>query len=71
MLGENFSAHSVTNPDKDSERQLLAQLAPELGEDLLARLVDAFHDLRKGYDQGSLSYPYSLRGKFTHASYHQ
>ncbi|KAJ6453645.1 AAA domain-containing protein [Mycena vitilis] len=61
VLGETFSAHSVTNPDQASERTLLAQLAPEIDEDLILRLVGAFHDLRKGYDNGTLNYPYSLR----------
>lgn len=55
-------SHSVTNPDQHSERKLLSQLAPELDEDLLLRLVAAFQDLRKGYDDGTLGYPYSLRG---------
>jgi len=63
VLGENFSVHSVSNPDQLSERKLLQQLAPELDEDLLLRLVGAFHDLRAGYDAGTLTYPYSLRGK--------
>ncbi|KAJ7230837.1 AAA domain-containing protein [Mycena haematopus] len=61
VLGETFSAHSVTNPDQESERTLLAQLAPEIDKDLILRLVGAFHDLRKGYDAGTLNYPYSLR----------
>ncbi|KAG5641083.1 hypothetical protein DXG03_006055, partial [Asterophora parasitica] len=61
VLGENFSAHSVTNPDQASERKLLEQLAPELSSDLILRLVGAFHDLRKGYESGALNYPYSLR----------
>ncbi|KAJ6624725.1 AAA domain-containing protein [Mycena sp. CBHHK59/15] len=61
VLGETFSAHSVTNPDQESERSLLAQLAPEIDEDLILRLVGAFHDLRKGYESGTLNYPYSLR----------
>ncbi|KAF9034673.1 hypothetical protein BDZ89DRAFT_1157933 [Hymenopellis radicata] len=61
VLGENFSAHSVPNPDQASERNLLEQLAPELDPDLVLRLVGAFHDLRVGYENGSLGYPYSLR----------
>lgn len=48
VLGENFSAHSVSNPDQESERKLIGQLAPELSEDTILRLVGAFHDLRKG-----------------------
>ncbi|KAI0049548.1 hypothetical protein FA95DRAFT_1489014 [Auriscalpium vulgare] len=61
VLGDNFSCHSVSNPDLESERRLLLQLAPELDEDIIRRLVGAFQDLRKGYDDGSLMYPYSLR----------
>lgn len=52
----------MSNPDQESERKLLSQLAPELDEDLILRLVGAFQDLRKGYETGVLSYPYSLRG---------
>lgn len=64
VLGENFSAHSVSNPDQESERNLIGQLAPDLDKDLILRLVGAFHDLRKGYENGVLTYPYSLRGLF-------
>lgn len=46
-----------------SERRLLAQLAPELSEDMILRLVAAFQDLRSAYNAGQLTYPYSLRGK--------
>lgn len=45
-----------------SERKLLQQLAPEIDADTLLRLVGVFQDLRKGYESGKLSYPYSLRG---------
>ena len=62
VLGDNFSCHSVSNPDQSSERTLLSQLAPGLSEDLIRRLVAAFQDLRKGYEEGKLGYPYSLRG---------
>ncbi|KAH8982346.1 AAA domain-containing protein [Lactarius hatsudake] len=51
VLGDNFSC----------ARKLLTQLAPELSEDLIVRLIGAFHDLRQSYESGSLSYPYSLR----------
>ncbi|KAI9450095.1 AAA domain-containing protein [Lactarius psammicola] len=53
--------HAISNPDLESERRLLTQLAPELSEDLIIRLIGAFHDLRQSYESGSLSYPYSLR----------
>ncbi|KAH8984497.1 AAA domain-containing protein [Lactarius hatsudake] len=61
VLGDNFSCHAISNPDLESERKLLTQLAPELSEDLIVRLIGAFHDLRQSYESGSLSYPYSLR----------
>ena len=62
VLGDNFSCHAVNNPDMDSERKLLAQLAPGLSPDLILRLVAAFQDLRRAHEAGSLTYPYSLRG---------
>ncbi|KAH9028964.1 AAA domain-containing protein [Lactarius pseudohatsudake] len=61
VLGDNFSCHAISNPDLESERKLLTQLAPELSEDLIVRLIGAFHDLRQSYEGGTLSYPYSLR----------
>ncbi|KAI0296956.1 AAA domain-containing protein [Multifurca ochricompacta] len=61
VLGDNFSCHAISNPDLESERRLLTQLAPELDENLITRLIGAFHDLRQGYESGSLAYPYSLR----------
>ncbi|KAI1792782.1 AAA domain-containing protein [Ganoderma leucocontextum] len=61
VLGDNFCCHAVTNPDMASERKLLSQLAPQLGEDMILRLVAAFHDLRRAYEAGTLTYPYSLR----------
>ena len=60
---DNPHSHSVSNPDVTSERQILKQLAPEIDEDTLNRLVSAFQDLRRGYDSGKLTYPYSLRGE--------
>lgn len=64
VLGDNFSCHAVTNPDLNSERILLSQLAPDLPQDTITRLVGAFQDLRKAYEAGTLTYPYSLRGVF-------
>ncbi|KAI8989190.1 AAA domain-containing protein [Trametes punicea] len=61
VLGDNFCCHAVTNPDMASERKLLSQLAPQLSEDLILRLVAAFHDLRRAYESGTVTYPYSLR----------
>ncbi|KAJ3774347.1 AAA domain-containing protein [Lentinula raphanica] len=61
VLGESFSPYAISNPDQASERKLLQQLAPEMDEDLILRLVGAFSDLRKGYETGTVGYPYSLR----------
>jgi hypothetical protein len=61
-------SHSVSNPDQESERRLLSQLAPELDEHVIRRLVAAFQDLRRGYDSGVLTYPYSLRGTLSNLS---
>ena len=63
VLGENFSAHSVSNPDPESEMNILNQSAPEMDPQLIQRLVAAFQDLRVSYETGVLNYPYSLRGK--------
>ena len=59
----------MSNPDTESERRLLQQLAPELSADALRRLVAAFQDLRQASDSGKLSYPYSLRGMPDHFVY--
>lgn len=63
-------SHSITNPDAESERKILAQLAPDLDKDTLSRLVAAFQDLREGYNAGSLIYPYSLRGEYGPFKHH-
>jgi hypothetical protein len=57
-----YTSHAIPNPDMESEQRLLLQLAPEMDEVTVRRLVAAFHDLRKGFEEGRLSYPYSLRG---------
>ena len=59
----SYNSHSVSNPDMSSETQLLKQLAPEIDDETLKKLVLAFQDLRRGYDSGKLTYPYSLRGR--------
>ncbi|KIY70240.1 hypothetical protein CYLTODRAFT_488278 [Cylindrobasidium torrendii FP15055 ss-10] len=61
VLGENFSAHAVGNPDEASERKLLEQLAPDMDAHTIQKLVSTFQDLRIGYESGTLGYPYSLR----------
>lgn len=73
-----WPSHAVMNPDIQSERRLLSQLAPELDEDMMLALVGAFHDLREEFDAGTLTYPFSLRGMcmpsifvlITHGEFH-
>ncbi|BGP10994.1 hypothetical protein JCM10049v2_006888 [Rhodotorula toruloides] len=60
-LGDSFSTYPISNPDTESELRVLQQLAPELDVELLKALVLAFQDLRKEFDAGTLSYPFSLR----------
>ncbi|BGP51199.1 hypothetical protein JCM10450v2_007128 [Rhodotorula kratochvilovae] len=60
-LGDAFATYPVANPDPESELRVLEQLAPELDHALLKALVGAFQDLRKEFETGALSYPFSLR----------
>ncbi|KAJ3366076.1 hypothetical protein HDU91_002000 [Kappamyces sp. JEL0680] len=60
-IGEVFGTYPVENPSFESEMALLSQLAPSVERKLLRRLVGAFNDLRKAFDNGLVSYPYSLR----------
>jgi len=62
--GNNFAclSISISNPYQSSECTLLSQLAPSLSEDLIRHLLAAFQDLRKGYEEEKLGYPYLLRG---------
>ncbi|BGP19567.1 hypothetical protein JCM10213_000167 [Rhodosporidiobolus nylandii] len=61
VLGDAFSTYAIANPDEASEVRVLKQLAPELEGELLEGLVRAFQDLRKEFDKGTLTYPFSLR----------
>ncbi|GAA5900077.1 hypothetical protein JCM6882_002608 [Rhodosporidiobolus microsporus] len=61
VLGDSFSTYALMNPDADSELRVLQQLAPDLPEALLRKLVEAFQNLRREFDKGALSYPFSLR----------
>lgn len=60
-LGDLFCCHSVDNPSTDSEIFLLQQYGPNVGEETLRKLVNAFAELRSMADIGQLSYPYSTR----------
>jgi len=60
-IGDVFSAHAVDNPDSESEMFLLRKYAPSVPEETLAKLSNAFADLRHLVDEGQISYPYSTR----------
>ncbi|CAH0715327.1 unnamed protein product, partial [Brenthis ino] len=60
-LGDLFSCHAVDNPSIDSEMELLRSYGPDVPEDVMKKLVQAFAVLRDMADQGQLTYPYSTR----------
>ena len=59
--GDLFSTLVIENPDVASELQLLLASAPQVDKDVLSRLCEAFADLRKFHEEGSLAYPFSAR----------
>lgn len=61
VVGEGFSSYAVSNPDVESEVQLLGRMAPNVDKELIRSLVLSFHDLREAFDQDQISHPYSLR----------
>lgn len=61
VLGDAFSTFAISNPDLESETRVLSQLAPDLDAELLRKLAAAFGDLRKSFESGKISYPFSLR----------
>ncbi|CAG4971078.1 unnamed protein product [Colias eurytheme] len=60
-LGDLFSCHAVDNPSIESEMELLRSYGPDVPEDIMKKLVQAFASLRNMADQGQLTYPYSTR----------
>jgi hypothetical protein len=60
-VGEAVSVHPLENPDPESEFALLSQAAPSIPGPTLKKLIGAFNDLRQAFDDGLVSYPYSLR----------
>ncbi|XP_023941851.1 von Willebrand factor A domain-containing protein 8 [Bicyclus anynana] len=60
-LGDLFSCHAVDNPSVDSELELLRSYGPDVPQDIMSKLVQAFAQLRSMADQGQLTYPYSTR----------
>ena len=50
VVGEGFSSYAVSNPDVESEVQLLGRMAPNVDKELIRSLVLSFHDLREAFD---------------------
>ncbi|KAF9801629.1 hypothetical protein SFRURICE_012201 [Spodoptera frugiperda] len=63
-LGDLFSCHAVDNPSVESEMELLRSYGPDVPQDVMKKLVQAFAILRDKADQGQLTYPYSTRDRF-------
>ena len=61
IIGDLFSCHVVSYPDRTSELKMLRSYGPSVSLDVLERLLSAFEDLRGLVDQGLLTYPYSTR----------
>jgi hypothetical protein len=59
--GDVFSVHVVDNPDLDSEISLLQFYAPNVEIDVIRKLCRVFFDLRRAFDDSTITYPYSAR----------
>ena len=59
--GDVFSCHVIDNPDRLSQQALLRAYAPDVSDDVLERLTEAWERLAGLVDDGLLSYPYSAR----------
>ena len=61
--GDCFSVHVIENPDPSSQMAMLKAYAENgLAKDsAIQKLIGAFDELRGLYEQGLLSYPYSIR----------
>merc|ERR1711871_1302279 len=68
FLGYNFfneadlySIHVVDNPGVDSEIELLTAYGPSVEGSIIARLANAFAELRQLVQENKMQYPYSTR----------
>ena len=59
--GELFSCHAVTNPDRESQLNILRQYAPNVSIKTLRSIINAFDELRDYAEHGMIAYPYSTR----------
>ncbi|RNF05748.1 putative heat shock protein HslVU, ATPase subunit HslU [Trypanosoma rangeli] len=59
--GDLFASYVMGNPDAISQLRLLKAYAPNIPEAVLVRLIGAFQRLQKSFEEGHLTYPFSLR----------
>ncbi|KAL3911006.1 MAG: hypothetical protein SGILL_007455 [Bacillariaceae sp.] len=60
-IGDCFSVRVISNPDLDSEMELLQSYAPTLDPKIIRSVAASFAELRQFADIGDISYPYSTR----------
>jgi hypothetical protein len=60
-IGDCFRSHVIPNPDLDSEIELLRSYAPNTARHDLSSLAESFAELRRLFEAGDISYPYSTR----------
>ncbi|WKY14985.1 hypothetical protein Q1695_000475 [Nippostrongylus brasiliensis] len=61
LLGDLFSVHTVDNPNRENELEMLKKYAPNVDDGTLLKLMAAFTELREMADEELLHYPYSTR----------
>ncbi|KAF8278544.1 putative AAA domain (dynein-related subfamily)/von Willebrand factor type A domain containing protein [Trypanosoma cruzi] len=59
--GDLFASYVMGNPDALSQLRVLKAYGPNLPDTLLVRLISAFQTLQKSFEEGHLTYPFSLR----------
>ncbi|CAD6193433.1 unnamed protein product [Caenorhabditis auriculariae] len=61
VLGDLFAIHTIDNPSRKSEIDMLKKYGPNVSESVLEKLMSSFNELRALSDEGVLHYPYSTR----------
>lgn len=61
QIGDCFSTRVISNPDLQSEINLLSSYGPSLDPKLLRKVAASFAELRSLSDHGELTYPFSTR----------
>ncbi|RNF26831.1 putative heat shock protein HslVU, ATPase subunit HslU [Trypanosoma conorhini] len=59
--GDLFASYVMGNPDALSQLRVLKAYGPSIPDALLVRLIGAFQRLQESFEEGHLTYPFSLR----------